>query len=264
MNYQLNLEKLEGVLSDFYHATGVEMFLVTGRGVYSHNKRDSFAPCIRCETGLFEKCRQTQNAQINRCKSGITNVVLPVLCSDEDVELYLFFSFRHSALPLIKECVLTQGTEVSLLINYYEGLSPYDDKKLEGVMNLANVLCAQLIASDIIYVNKSDSLWYIKSYIDKNFDKPLSIDDIIQGSNVSKSSLYRVFKTGSGFTPREYVNKKRIEKAVPLLIDTEFNINEISDMLGFSSAAYFRSVFRREQGCSPTTFRKKHKKSVIK
>ncbi len=59
-----------------------------------------------------------------------------------------------------------------------------------------------------------------------------------------------------GVTPIDYLQQYRIEQAKKLLILTEWSIARIADELGFSTAAYFSSVFTNKQGISPANYRK--------
>ena len=59
-----------------------------------------------------------------------------------------------------------------------------------------------------------------------------------------------------GITPVAYVNRYRIRQARALLEDTDRNITEVALKVGFSNSSYFGRVFRREEGVSPTAFRR--------
>jgi len=53
----------------------------------------------------------------------------------------------------------------------------------------------------------------------------------------------------------EYINDKRIEKASGLLKTTDFSIEEVSGLAGFSSGSYFCKIFKRKMGVSPFKFK---------
>ena len=93
-------------------------------------------------------------------------------------------------------------------------------------------------------------------YIDENLSDELTVDSISKATNISKSVLYRNFDYHLGMTVSEYINLKRVEEAVGLLIKTDLSIDEIARKVGFSSATYFVSVFKRLKGSTPLQFRK--------
>lgn len=72
---------------------------------------------------------------------------------------------------------------------------------------------------------------------------------------ISQYHLIRTFKEETGCAPQKYRNLMRIERARQLLTDTELNINEISDMLGFADPLYFSRLFKRIVGVAPRVYR---------
>ena len=60
----------------------------------------------------------------------------------------------------------------------------------------------------------------------------------------------------TGYILNDYIKRMRIEEAIRLLTETDMNINEISDSVGFSYPRYFSSVFKELTGYSPTQYRK--------
>lgn len=65
-----------------------------------------------------------------------------------------------------------------------------------------------------------------------------------------------LFKEETGQTIREYQRTLRVRKAKQLLKETDRPITEIAQLTGFSDVFYFSKVFRLEQGCSPSEYRR--------
>lgn len=74
--------------------------------------------------------------------------------------------------------------------------------------------------------------------------------------NTSESVLYHAFRSVRNCTLVEAKHKLLINSAVELLKSTDKSIEEISSQLGFSSAAYFRKVFKDQMHASPRDIRK--------
>lgn len=75
--------------------------------------------------------------------------------------------------------------------------------------------------------------------------------------------LCKAFKAKTGSTIHDYNTQVFVNKAMKMMRDTNKNISEISDLLGFSSPFYFSRVFREIVGCSPSEyFNKIYKKEV--
>ena len=97
-------------------------------------------------------------------------------------------------------------------------------------------------------------------YIKENFSENISLQEILQLSNYSKSQFIRLFKNTTGMNFSEYVNKFRIEKSCQDLIYSDKNITEIATTNGFNNIQYFSRKFKEYMKCSPKQYQKKRKK----
>ncbi len=93
-------------------------------------------------------------------------------------------------------------------------------------------------------------------YIDKNFNKDISLQELSELCGISKQHFCRVFKKKLGIRPLEYLARKRISKAKVLLINTDKSIYEIGKETGYNDANYFGIVFKKYEGISPGEYRK--------
>lgn len=83
-----------------------------------------------------------------------------------------------------------------------------------------------------------------------------SLSEIARICGISEPSLYLVFKKAENITPNEYRQKVLCDMGVKLLVTTDKKVDEISDMLDFSSASYFRKVLKKHTGKTPREIRK--------
>lgn len=93
-------------------------------------------------------------------------------------------------------------------------------------------------------------------YIDRHYMEPLTLDGIAQEMGVSKYHLDRVFLTGAGCTPVQYITRRRIARAQALLASTDQSVESIALQCGYNSYTYFTSVFRKAVGKSPREYRR--------
>jgi YesN/AraC family two-component response regulator len=63
----------------------------------------------------------------------------------------------------------------------------------------------------------------------------------------------------TGSTPRDYLNKLRVNESKNLMKNSEYRINEIGEMVGFSDASYFTKVFKKIEGVTPFQYRTRMK-----
>lgn len=94
-------------------------------------------------------------------------------------------------------------------------------------------------------------------FIRKHFNEPISIRQIAEAANVSKSECYRCFSLLSEVPPSEYLNKIRLLHAAQLLANTNHSIITICYQVGFNDTSYFAKMFKREYGLSPRSYRNK-------
>lgn len=83
-----------------------------------------------------------------------------------------------------------------------------------------------------------------------------SVPDVADMCSMSTSYLYTLFKRVTGTTPNSYRQKILCEHAIELLTSTDKKVDEISDILKFSSGSYFRKVFKKYTGKTPMDIRK--------
>ncbi len=92
-------------------------------------------------------------------------------------------------------------------------------------------------------------------YIDLHLEDELTLQTLARLSGYSDYYVSKRFKKEVGTTPKEYIRKKRLERAKFLLRSTGADIQEISERLRFCSQSYFSDLFRRETGMNPTQWR---------
>ncbi|MDN4526166.1 bifunctional transcriptional activator/DNA repair enzyme AdaA [Fictibacillus fluitans] len=95
----------------------------------------------------------------------------------------------------------------------------------------------------------------VKGFLVDHFKEPLTLQDIAQHAGVSPFYLERQFKELTGETPRTYLEKVRLDKAVHLLANTSMTNLEVCYEAGFQSTSNFYKVFRTNLNCSPSEFR---------
>lgn len=96
------------------------------------------------------------------------------------------------------------------------------------------------------------------TYMKENFSQnQLSLNLVAQQFHISQSYLTRVIKQKTGVSFTDYLNRLRINMATKLLTDKDnnYSINDISNMVGYSSQHYFSRAFKNYMGVSPNKYR---------
>ena len=100
----------------------------------------------------------------------------------------------------------------------------------------------------------------IAQYIQENYMQDLSVPDIADALNVSRSYLSRLFKKSINLSLIEYINGVRIKAAQNLIEKSNESISDIAEKTGFMTTAHFRRVFKDATGLSPQQYRQYYKR----
>lgn len=96
-------------------------------------------------------------------------------------------------------------------------------------------------------------------FIRENYDKPITVESIVEAVNISRRALEQRFKQVLGRLPADEIRRVRLEQAVRLLFDTRMSISQIADSCGFNHSEVMGKLFRRTYGMSPSSYRRKLK-----
>ena len=94
-----------------------------------------------------------------------------------------------------------------------------------------------------------------KAYIEANYTKNITLDDLSMAVNISSYYLSRIFKENTGENFIDYLTRLRIERAKELLATTQYSMKEIGVMSGYSDPNYFSKSFKKNVGVTPTEYR---------
>ncbi len=93
-------------------------------------------------------------------------------------------------------------------------------------------------------------------YLNKNFHKQIYIDALARQACMSRSKLTHLFKQAYGTTIPEYIKKLRINRAKEMLTDSNWQIETISNEVGYKLHGSFSQAFKQSTGYTPKQYRK--------
>jgi len=130
---------------------------------------------------------------------------------------------------------------------------------LLDLLIVINDICDQpLLQNNDQLQAKERHVQAIISYIEANYFKPITLDEIQQALHLNKFYLSKSFKDITGTTIISFMIQRRIYAAkLALIRDTE-SITNISYDVGFKHPAHFSRVFKLTTGMSPEQYRKEH------
>ena len=94
------------------------------------------------------------------------------------------------------------------------------------------------------------------SYIENNYRKDISVEDIANNSGLNRSYFGKIFRESVGKPPQSFLLQYRMIKAAELLRLTEFSVADVGMAVGYQNQLHFSRAFKGVYGVSPREFRK--------
>ena len=91
--------------------------------------------------------------------------------------------------------------------------------------------------------------------MDRDFAQPLDVPTLARIAHVSEAHFIRVFRATFGETPHRYLQRRRVERAMFLLRETDSSVTDICFDVGFSSLGTFSRTFAAIVGEPPSAYR---------
>ncbi|BCJ69995.1 helix-turn-helix domain-containing protein [Polymorphospora rubra] len=91
--------------------------------------------------------------------------------------------------------------------------------------------------------------------MDRSYAEPLDIPALARIALVSEAHFIRSFRATFGETPHRYLQRRRVERSMSLLRETDRSVTDICMAVGFSSLGTFSRTFHGIVGESPSAYR---------
>ena len=141
------------------------------------------------------------------------------------------------------------------------GHNIYNEVEMIGSFyRLMSYIIRENQSTDSIHRKSTDYINLSIKFIEHNYSRLISVNDIAASAGISRSHLYRLFTQELNITPNEYLIQYRLNNACKLLRDSNINISEAAYSSGFSDPLYFSRVFKRVKGMTPTEYASAEKK----
>lgn len=113
-----------------------------------------------------------------------------------------------------------------------------------------------------IQTKSLEKLKYILKYVEENYNKHITIEEISKLTFYSKSHFMKFFKShiGTGFI--DYLNNYRLMMAEQMIKTSDLSITEIAQINGFDNISYFNRIFKKKYNKSPSKLRKNVKEQI--
>lgn len=106
----------------------------------------------------------------------------------------------------------------------------------------------------------TDYVTKARCFIEESYsDVGLEIKKVAEKTGLSSDYLRHLFKSELGYSPKQYLLNKRIERVKELLIHSALTLKEIAELSGFANERYLCFYFRKTLGVTPFSFRETQK-----
>lgn len=192
-------------------------------------------------------------ARPNEIDIVILDVVMPGLSGTQVLKLI------KAKYPDLAVIILTgQGTKKTVIDalkgradDYIE--KPVDIPKAREIIE--RLLSGRIQPDDTPPGGTDAKLHRVMRFLDRNYDRRVSLKDAAALVALSPKYLSRLFKQKVGIGFNEYRLKARMERAIQLLETTDFSVAEISYRVGYENPESFARLFSKMAGRTPTEYR---------
>lgn len=166
------------------------------------------------------------------------------------------FSDPHPVYHCKDESTVQAVREALHSIYLNRGTEPQKEAMMTGYLYIFMAHLMREARDAMPNVGSSSSQYVLAAikYIQFNYSRDISVDNIAQAVGVSRSHLYRVFMSNVGQSPIDYLTNYRISEACSLLKSSGLSIAEIAVSVGFFDQFYFSRVFKKVKGVPPSKY----------
>lgn len=146
--------------------------------------------------------------------------------------------------------VLVTKKDFEVIIGLFEILSVLSESSEYNTINIESYTPN----NDIV---KKDRLADVYQFINDNYKKEISLDEIAEIANLTPTSFCRMFKSKTKKNFIEYLNEIRISNACKQLIETDMSVSEIAYECGYKTVSNFNKLFKKNTGNTPKEYKNK-------
>jgi AraC-like DNA-binding protein/ligand-binding sensor protein len=291
-DYSLRFEDLaeSQAFAEFYRSLwdllGIPMALVDKDGT----KAKRFCPeqemhpicqIVRSTEDGLAKCRGTDRAACNKarnvkhgiryaCHAGLVDFAVPIFVDGK-------FAATINGGQILPERPTEKGfkelwgrlkdlsIDKQALRSAFFASPHMSEQQLESLLKLISFFAEYFCEMGRLLKSAQENSKYLdiaraKEYMAEHFRDPISLPEVADQAALSPAYFSRLFKTATGITFTQCVQSLRLAEAKKLLQKTDMAISNIAFECGFNNLSYFNELFHKAENCSPSKFRKKHRK----
>ena len=255
------------------HVCGIT-FVSCGH-IFAKHGREIYRPNGRTDWLLFYIAKESETFYLDGVKTGKSGSFILFAPGEKQHHIYTgnrtaeFYYVHFSCSSLPADIALDTSALYDLPLNrkvcdIFEELidettrkQPFSEKLcIYKLLSLLTLLDRAIACDNHPERENLERIAKSVQHMNRDYNSTFTLQDYANLCSMSKYHFLRVFERIVGYTPLEYRNNIRMQHAVDLLLEKRLSVEEISNMVGYSSASYFSSAFKRKYGLSPKQYQK--------
>ena len=254
------MQEIESLLKSFYLVSMMSMTIYDNNGniiaSYPKNKSPFCAmlerddKCRSCDIKGMEICQKTGKMYIYKCWCGLYEAIVPLYTYGQlsgyfmmgqilDVDANINMILKDSGLESEKA---RQALKLTCRQTY---------KQIEAFGEIVDICAKYLTLVNGLEATSNDIALNVQQYLLNHYKEDISIDDLVNTFNVSKSTLHNYFKQEFNTSIHQRLLSIRLNEARKLLVSSSYSIKEIALKCGFKDSDYFSKSFKKMYGLTP-------------
>ena len=271
MSLEYKTNKMTDITYDFFSATGINLSILDSNFArlqytdkasankyckYIHSNSHMSSKCLICDYALLKECKEKKQPVSHICHAGLLDIAIPIMHNQSILGYIMLGQLKiDDNFKDIKQKFTSDDLDVDKLEILYATLPIKNEEFIKSIINLATILAKHLLLENIVKPKNLSTLDTLVEFINENIHSPLSVEYIAQQNFVSVSLVYKLFYKNFNTSVKDYINKRRCELALSLLMFSDKSLNDVAFEVGFSSLSYFSKVFKKLYGVPPLKYR---------
>lgn len=270
----LNKDLLLSFFRNFHTLTGIKiaLFSESGKEILSYpDEHCPFCNYIRstvngkndCEISnekSFRRCQKTKKIKIFHCHAGLTETTAPLIDNGVVIGYIMFGQItdnpdKESLQRSLSEAIARSGrehreTDASIYNIVYKS-----NEQIHATAKILEACTLYVLLSNMISLRNENFVKNLNQFLLSHLSEDLSVRRLTEEFNISKNKLYDSTSKYMSIGIAEHIKNLRIEEAKRLLAETDLQIHQIADQVGFADYNYFCRIFKKEVGLPAKKYR---------
>jgi len=227
---------------------------------------NGLAMCLKCDSDSSMRAAKRHHGMHYLCHAGLVDFIVPIYFASKHVASIncgqiLNEPPSEKGFEKITHKVKSLGLDLRKLRKAYFDSIYMSSEKIEHVLELlsffADYFCEINYRLHIAQLSREPkAIQDAVHFIEKNYtDSNLTYETVAEYVGLSPEYFSRLFKKSKSITYTNFLTALRISHAKKLLDETNMSIAQIAYAVGYNSQAYFDTVFKKFEKCTPYSYR---------